>query len=440
MKNDFLDNIIKEKLDQQQYEFSSADWNSFEKKQNSAGSSGSGLKWFLGGAAAVAAISIGVYVWLGNTSATPSTTETNEEKIEQHDLSEHSQPSDIIVHSSENPQKTNPENNIADSNSGNEQNSSNTNTFTETTETPTSDDLENKDESSSNNSEEPNTSKESTDNSIETGNDDVHNENVAAEVAVPSAVIMSGNLEICPGEVVSFETIEQPDVIYAWNLGDNTYSNDRLITHEYNQPGKYIVSLIVTSSKDRSILSKSKEVVVEVLPVPNTSFEVEYLDDQIMPSIQLISDEALQSYYWEFGDGTHATEAQPIKNFKKKGYYNITLSSTSVDGCKSSTTKKVAIEEDYNLLAPNSFTPNGDGINDFFIPEALKTMDVQFTMSIFSQSQGLIFETKNINQQWDGSNQQNGENCSEGTYIWVVSLTNSEGKSEQYKGAVLLLK
>ena len=40
---------------------------------------------------------------------------------------------------------------------------------------------------------------------------------------------------------------------------------------------------------------------------------------------------------------------------------------------------------------------------------------------------------------WDGINQNTGQKCQEGNYMWVVQLVNKEGETEQYKGAILLL-
>lgn len=442
MNNDFLDDIIKQKLNQQKYEFTSAEWSAFESKQsaaNSAGTSGSNLKWYFMGAATVTLIIVASYFAFSSSS---ETTTQNKHQEQNNDLTDIAVETNTIdkeeitddyslnptideINSSnsldQNQEKNNNSSVVNSDQISAVENQNTQNPVTETVE-PTNKILNNITESSNDNTNKP-------------------NESLAVkEITIPSALIMAEKLEICPGEVVSFETIEQDDVLYSWNLGDDNYSKERAIKHSYQNPGKYTVSLIVTSSKDRSILSKSKDLIIEVLPAPNTEFVIKELELEIIPSIQLITNEELANYHWDFGDGTYSSEGSPVKSYKQKGYYNVTLSSKNQDGCSSKTTHKVTIKEDYNLLAPNSFTPNGDGINDYFIPEALKLMDVEFTMSIFSKTDGLIFETKNINQQWDGRNQQNGINCSEDTYIWVVSLTNSEGKSEQYKGAVLLLK
>ncbi|HDY88953.1 MAG TPA: gliding motility-associated C-terminal domain-containing protein [bacterium] len=52
------------------------------------------------------------------------------------------------------------------------------------------------------------------------------------------------------------------------------------------------------------------------------------------------------------------------------------------------------------LFIPNTFTPNGDGLNDMFGPigEGIS----EFNMLIYNRWGQLIFESNNINEQWDG--------------------------------------
>ena len=66
-------------------------------------------------------------------------------------------------------------------------------------------------------------------------------------------------------------------------------------------------------------------------------------------------------------------------------------------------------------------------------------MNVDFTMNIYNKQGKLIFKTKNINQPWNGMNQNTGQKCNQGSYVWVVQLVNKNGDPEQYNGALLLL-
>lgn len=447
MKQNEFDKLLKETLNRQEYPFQEGDWSSFEQKLNKSNpaSSPNHSKWWIGGSAAVVAIAITGALWLNSGNKDNSIANNNEEIVNTN--------SEKIASQKDNFNKeiehVKTEENIETS-EGNDQ----TNLATSTTSDNTSE-VKGKQTTSNHNTNQTGTTLTTTSNN-ETSNkthedisansqetedtQDKTSSNSSNTISIPAAMIMVGRNDICVGEAISFETFTQNDVEYLWSFGDGQFSDSPNPSHAYEKPGSYEVTLKITSSKDHSIVSKSKEINIDVNPIPDSDFDYKEENNVTVTTLTFSPKSIDNSLTWEFGDGSDSKELSPSHSYTKKGYYNVTLICQNHYGCLSKTSKKIAIKEDYNLLAPNSFTPNGDGINDYFIPEALKTIEGQFTMIIYSQSEGLIYETKNINQQWDGINQQNGNICSEGTYIWVVNLTTSEGKTEQYKGAVLLLR
>lgn len=55
------------------------------------------------------------------------------------------------------------------------------------------------------------------------------------------------------------------------------------------------------------------------------------------------------------------------------------------------------------MYIPSAFTPNGDGINDFF---GVKAQNIaQFNLQIYNRWGELIFESSNITDLWDGTYQ-----------------------------------
>lgn len=64
----------------------------------------------------------------------------------------------------------------------------------------------------------------------------------------------------------------------------------------------------------------------------------------------------------------------------------------------------------------NVFTPNGDGINDFFVPWDMKGVET-YTMYIFDRWGNRVYEI--IDGPWDGSINNNGP-ATEGIYFWIV--------------------
>jgi gliding motility-associated-like protein len=89
-----------------------------------------------------------------------------------------------------------------------------------------------------------------------------------------------------------------------------------------------------------------------------------------------------------------------------------------------------------SLIVPNAFSPNGDGINDFFSPS--DTNLSFYTCKIFNRWGNLIFETTNPNQFWDGK--YNGGDCVDGTYFYLIESVGLDDKKYLYKGFLMLAR
>ncbi|MEZ4941778.1 MAG: gliding motility-associated C-terminal domain-containing protein [Saprospiraceae bacterium] len=95
------------------------------------------------------------------------------------------------------------------------------------------------------------------------------------------------------------------------------------------------------------------------------------------------------------------------------------------------------------LYAPNVFTPNNDGINDYFYALASECMPTLKTFRIFSRWGELIFERNNFptNQPdmgWDGRYKE--RDCASDVYIYLFEFENTKGEIEQLIGDVTLLR
>jgi gliding motility-associated-like protein len=98
------------------------------------------------------------------------------------------------------------------------------------------------------------------------------------------------------------------------------------------------------------------------------------------------------------------------------------------------------VKKDCYIEMPNTFTPNGDDLNDYFFPKSLLSRGVTaFKMSIFNRWGQLIFETTNPEGRgWDG--RWNGVMQPNGVYIYLLDATLKNGKTEHYQGNVTLLR
>jgi gliding motility-associated-like protein len=177
--------------------------------------------------------------------------------------------------------------------------------------------------------------------------------------------------------------------------------------------------------------------------VPEASFNFlkqEY--ENTVPSVHFENrSQGGMSYHWDFGDGGTSEVAHPDHVFKTKGAYHVTLTVTNGKGCEDRTERTVRIDADYDLLAAKTFSPNGDGVDDTFIPEALRTLGVKFTMTVHDPRTGQqVFESTDPQKPWNGRIGGRGEACSPGDYVWMVEMRDGDKLGGTYNGSVSLLR
>ena len=71
---------------------------------------------------------------------------------------------------------------------------------------------------------------------------------------------------------------------------------------------------------------------------------------------------------------------------------------------------------------PNVFTPNGDNVNDLFTPLPHYRFVKDIEIKIYDRWGLLMFETKDINIRWDGTNKANKQPCVSGTYYYICTV------------------
>jgi gliding motility-associated-like protein len=142
---------------------------------------------------------------------------------------------------------------------------------------------------------------------------------------------------------------------------------------------------------------------------------------------------------WNFGDGSTSTEQNPVHQYQMPGQYTVTLMITDSYGCNYSHiwNELITVEENIRLHVPNAFTPNGDGINDFFYVESMLVREL--TTQIYDRWGKLVYESENLSFQWDGKDSK-GLQCSEGAYTFVMRGYALNGQYVERKGTVLIMR
>lgn len=147
---------------------------------------------------------------------------------------------------------------------------------------------------------------------------------------------------------------------------------------------------------------------------------------------------------WSFGNDTgivasgNGVSVSPSIVYKQPGTYTVVLF-VSKGACLDTTTGVIEVEIPSQLVVPNVFTPNADGINDFFFLKSTNLSEIN--ISIYDRWGHVVYELTSDkgNIEWDGLNQY-GKESAEGTYFYVLTATGKDGKTYDQKGTVNLYR
>lgn len=114
------------------------------------------------------------------------------------------------------------------------------------------------------------------------------------------------------------------------------------------------------------------------------------------------------------------------------GTTTYTLTASNVNGCSKQETVTVIVLR--NLVVPNGFTPNGDGINDEWEIDGLEEYPNVF-IQVFNRWGALVFSSRGYPVPWNG--QFNGHYLPAATYYYTIA---SDVLSQPVSGSVSILR
>lgn len=113
-----------------------------------------------------------------------------------------------------------------------------------------------------------------------------------------------------------------------------------------------------------------------------------------------------------------------------------TATNNSPLGCQVTDQFTVVVLNDALINIPSAFTPNGDGLNDYFGP--LGKVPDQYMLKIFNRNGEIVFASSAINQRWDGRHK--GQIQPSSVFIYVVEYRDIQNVLHQQKGTFILIR
>ena len=257
---------------------------------------------------------------------------------------------------------------------------------------------------------------------------------VARNPEVPTFVVDPP--EICLGESSTI-TVDLDYFRYHWSTG----SQSPAITVTPGSTTTY--SLTVTDEND---CKAEAETEVVVHPVPVATFLPEqyltYLDDgeATVHFIDYSSD--AENYLWDFGDPTspsnNSSDMSPDHTYTSPGIYNVWLHVSTNFGCKDSISHEVSIQRPFYLYVPNSFSPDGNGVNEVWKPVGSGVMEDDYECTVYDRWGRVVFHSTSMYQSWDGT--EKGKPLPAGSYVYFIRTYTMERVPKEFLGTVTILR
>ncbi len=268
---------------------------------------------------------------------------------------------------------------------------------------------------------------------------------IVAQPAAPPPVSFNVDDTVGCGTVcVQFTNTSPTAVSSNWNFGDNNTSNQMNPQHCYS-PGIYNVTLTITDGAGctNSVTSPAM-VTVYSNPIANFTLGPQpttILDPEICFSDHSTND--VITWYWNFDDPNDlngSNQPNPCHTYSDTGTYCASLIVHNVHGCWATLTNCLKIQPYYTLYVPNAFTPDGDGLNDEFLPVGSTVDETTFKMDIFDRWGKIIFSTSKWGHGWDGHANGGPLPVQIGVYVWKIQVKDYTGQLHNLTGHVSVIK
>ena len=241
----------------------------------------------------------------------------------------------------------------------------------------------------------------------------------------------------CDSLEVTFTYTEFVDTVSTveWDFGNGQTGTGKIAqTVLYDTAGTYEVSIRINGNT-----TLPKRIYIRVHSTPSARFF--WSDSLELGSYSVVFtgipqpvDTVRLEYQWTFEDGGTGETRNTIHRFPEAGEYMAELTVTHPEGCRAYSAQLVSVSN--SLDCPNVFTPNEDGINDYFIVGSNGV--TVYSMQIFSRSGVMVYKAEAPILIWDGRN-LSGQQLFPGTYYYIIRPVNGSGQLEK-KGFVELYR
>jgi gliding motility-associated-like protein len=207
-----------------------------------------------------------------------------------------------------------------------------------------------------------------------------------------------------------------------WSFGDGvTLATGAMVSHIYDFSTRFDVNATVTWPNG-CITDTTLFDLVEVVPVPTAEFgykpEPLTIFEPEARFFELAGPNEI-GYAWDFFEFGTSEEPEPVITFPNDigRSYPVQLVVWNELGCADTLLREIPVDDAFLTHIPNTFTPNGDALNEEFVILGNDLSDEEFELNIFDRWGKVVFSSTNPGLGWNGQ-LPGGVAAQEGVYVW----------------------
>ncbi|HVX51432.1 MAG TPA: PKD domain-containing protein [Chitinophagaceae bacterium] len=264
-------------------------------------------------------------------------------------------------------------------------------------------------------------------------------DSLVIDVKRPITITLKPIDTLCAGNTIQLNASGAE--VYSWQPAGGL--SDPGISNPVASPA-VTTTYTVTGSDTKSCFSATASAEVRVFPVPSVSFKdtgVTLMQGDKYTMSSVYSPDVLR-WLWAPPDGLSCNNcSQPVASPKQTTTYTETVFNQY--GCSASANYTITVLcNQKSLFVPNTFSPNGDGVNDYFYPRGPGLYNIK-SMRIFNRWGQLVFNRINIKANdilngWDGK--YKGKIQPSDVYVYTIEVICDNGTVLATHGNVTLLR
>ncbi|MBR9922987.1 MAG: gliding motility-associated C-terminal domain-containing protein [Bacteroidetes bacterium] len=209
----------------------------------------------------------------------------------------------------------------------------------------------------------------------------------------------------------------------------------------YLEPGQYEFTIMDLNGCDWTTsitITAGNDLTVDLGPDLNLS-----LGDSATLQVQLnIPPDQLDTLWWTpVADPDCLDCLEVVVHPNQNTEYTVTI--TDLKGCMASDDILLRVDSEVLVYFPNAFSPDGDGINDFFYPQSGGQIEQVNWLRIYDRWGNKVYEATDFSPNdpsfgWDGNFQ--GKPMNPAVFVFMAEVLTGNGSQKQVKGDLLLIR